>query len=255
MKQLSKAVVSAVTGLVYLSSFGCGRADTSPTDRPAVEYDGKALFSGIMLGSGAAAEEVPELWSPELRTRMHEELAKLSSDQLATRTREAAQALREDGMASEADRLDSIAAKLADKSIEVPVAKQAAKVRSEVLASLLARIEQQDPGYFARFQAEIQSGDRPRVERAMDDAAKQILKNAVTVGGRVEPDQGGTFWVTSDIVVTDQIAIAVVAVAVVVGFVVVAVTAKTADGDWNSLRHAEIVDAVAGRFACVDCRH
>lgn len=252
MKARNVFVLSAVTTALAVGAIACsggagdpngGTASTQPSAgadvaSATVRYDGETAFRGVYLGTGPVAQKLPELRDPGLAA----EAQKLTKEQLATHLQGAAERMRvETKTQAAAQDVDHLAGKLRTGEV---TPEQLLEARRDFTATfgdqIVSRIRAVDASFFARFGADLQSGDRLLIQRTLEDGAKLFLDAASVEGalsGRVSQERR--------------------CVAILVAVVWVAVLASEyfwtpqpgVAGAQSDLRQAELVDAIATRLA------
>ena len=120
-------------------------------------------------------------------------------------------------------------------------AAELAEVRHQIDA-IVAKVNAQDPRFFDRFAADVRSGDRLRIQGAVDQGATMLLKAIDTKNVKPSDLLGVypcvTVWLAIDYVVAAQVA----------AVVEVALLWDRSPTEGATLQREQVVDMIATRF-------
>jgi SdpC family antimicrobial peptide len=206
----------AVSALVAAAGCsGSGPADPNGQQAPTAEVghvDGLTVYRGVFFGEGPIADRLPETWGAEARAQR---TAMTESPERAAETLQGAIARMKADNWSPA-LIAQAEQSLAELRSGAPVPQAQLGQESTVKDLVVARIAEDDPTFFGRYAADMQSGNHVRVDNAMQEATgktKEALKIIVGSGGINAVDSKLPVW--GPVVVAVAVAIAAVAVLVV----------------------------------------
>jgi hypothetical protein len=229
----TRILAAFMASSMFLSATACssGPGTPEPTSSTAEKYSGVDTFKGIFFNQGPAAAALAEFRQGQPSQ------APASGEETIAALEHAVVQMKADGWSQAL--IDKAQAQL-DTYRAGGHPPQATPEQTAFAAELVtARIAENDPTFFDRFGAEMQSGDHVRVEAAMADALARIKTASSTVG-----DAQGGYGI--------NLAVVVVVVNVVYQTVVCTyfVLAQDVDGQTGGrLGHAETIDRFTKLFA------
>ncbi len=225
--------------------------DGEATTAAAISSNGEAHFTGILFGTGVVARALPEVWRNT--EQMNQAVTSLTSASVAADLEGFASTLQPAAARLVNEKATLIRqGKISEASLRqqahTALANPAARAHVD---KLIAGINARDSKFFDRFRADMQSGDRTRIQGALrnaQDILQKVIGDQMPKPGPRNPGDPGP---ESDVVVDTDVAIYVeVAIAVAVAAVVVVVVERP--GDLGArLRQEVLVNAIAGKLAGV----
>jgi len=240
---ISTGSSAAIILSTLIASWGCSSPANSdstttapaPAPLPAAR-DGASLFRGVFFGEGDAARQLPELWGDhavQQRAALTKSPELMAQQLQSAIARMKAAGWSDDVIGRAQDALDVLQSGQPLPAMSVDV--------STIRDLIVARLAESDPTFLERFGADMQSGDRLRVERALTEAQDRMRNVAETVGMSGSAGTESIVWYYGPVLV----AVAAVAVAAVV---VVVVAMPAPDETSGRLAHDELVNSLALRL-------
>jgi hypothetical protein len=169
-------------------------ADTNVSTGAGGVYDGETIFKGAFFGMGPVAQLVPEIWNNRdlslLKAQLSSPEVAAKAQAVAARIEELSRVLRAQGSdeatatkvhkiagdLSAAARSPDELAKLLDKAASDVRLGNVSAATAVAVNRAMAEMKVKDATFFQRFAAEIQSGERIRVSRALQNAGKEFSR-------------------------------------------------------------------------------
>jgi SdpC family antimicrobial peptide len=255
-------IVAVLLPALILGQVGCSASPnnsdgstgdtTSASSTSHAKYDGEALLRGLVFGRGPVGQKFPEFWDGVRQATA----ATLSSNaqfeaELTTNIDRATSA----GDTSTAAALTAMRDRVHRGEVDVTKLTSSAEYNDAAgdakIDAVVAGIKQVDPGFFPWFATEIQSGDRLRIEGALEHATSTLMAAATA---HPSADVFGTDGHTKG----DCAVVVIVAAIVAVIALAIAVTIKApppkqspikGGGGGGTLAHDQFIDAIARRLA------
>lgn len=232
----------ALAGALTLSQIACGSApndgsveDTSAASSAAPStYDGETIFRAVFFGTGPAATLLPEVWGTHAKGGPAP--ASVNKQAAIDSLRSASASFAHQGNSQAAADLTKAANDVAATRGATPAPTMSAADHATLQDAVVAAIRASNPAYFEKFAAEMHSHSHPRVQRALEQAAAEVIHFTAN------PSENG---MKVSVVVWYQVAIVVFAVAVLLVFIEI----KNPGGSGKSLENDTIVNNLTLRLA------
>jgi hypothetical protein len=247
---LARRLISSILALNLVACFG-DVSGGAPKAAPQTRRDGVTVFKGLVLGAGPVADRLPEIWAVDeaaVRRQVQQDPEQVARQIEAgverARARGWSDAVLQTGL--------STAAAVRRGEFQEPTL-EARKIWNELI---VARIKQQDPTFFGRFEEEIQSGEHVRVEKMLLETRGKLMGALDGLLADVARGSGdgfnGTDWygIVDNVLTIDSWGFGIAAVVTAIALVWWAFLPEEGETvGATKLGRAELVHLVAERLA------